>query len=605
MRISWPIQQFNVAILFISIITTGCNFTGSWKKNVDRVIEKYEFKEGPGGVVAIAQGNKILYTRTFGYSNIDKKRPISEETLFDIASCAKQFTAASVLLLEKQGHLDLDMPIQTFFPEFRISEQIPIHTLLTHSSGIQDYSEMLILSRGRGEAAKFGKNDILSLIFRQTTLAFKPGTDENYSNSNYVILAELVERISRKSFEEFVQESLLSPLNISSSEIHFLGNSTDRMDHAEGHPTRLSSLDPFISETQLYKDYKSVEPVLGAGGMKANIYGLIKWMNNFEQDAIQPKSLIQSLLIRDTLASGDLTSYARGLEVGTTPEGYTWVEHTGRSNSTSVMLWWPDFNISMIALCNTQEIWAQSLTNEFCMDILSTFPKPDVLFTAPRENGPLTSASDEKSMAENRPIIDLSVDDLRHFEGLYEANTEVGGRKPPSGGVGVIEITLDGDELTAVRYDGLKFKLTPVGLSRFTVEGAPIDFDFASTGDDNLDLRFVSLMDTSDIQISHKLPILSQTAMDEICGRYNSTALINAVPIEILRRDGNLFMKWGAQGHLAKLNYLKDDRLTAYVDDPVEGMQCNLVLKRDVRKKVTGFSYEGHRVWHLNFDKIN
>jgi CubicO group peptidase (beta-lactamase class C family) len=142
-----------IVALTTALITFGCQKSEliTWKNLVDDVVKEYESVNGPGGVVAIVRGNQIVYSKSFGYADVANKLPNTETTLFDIASCAKQFTAASVLILEEQGMIDLSRPIQYYFPEFIIEEPIPVRSLLTHSSGIHDYSEMLLLARGRGE----------------------------------------------------------------------------------------------------------------------------------------------------------------------------------------------------------------------------------------------------------------------------------------------------------------------------------------------------------------------------------------------------------------------------------------------------------------------
>ncbi len=596
--------------LTISLITFSCHQSEleTWKDLVDNVVEQHEIENGPGGVVAIARGNQIVYSKSFGYADVAKKIPNTANTLFDIASCTKQFTAASILILEERGMLDLDTPLQSYFPEFLIKEPIPIRSLLTHSSGIHDYSEMLILARGRSESATFSKQDVLTTIYRQTNLSFLPLTDEKYSNSNFVLLAELVERISHLPYEEFVSQNIFNPLEITSSEIQFLGAETvDSINLAIGYPYRQNSMPQFIAENFEKKQDNpdmEIDHILGASGMKANINGLVKWMGNFKSGKIGTSSLIELLLKRDTLITGTPTTFARGLESGAVPQGYTWIEHTGRNNFTSVMVWWPDFDISMIALTNTPEIWAQAMTNAFCMDILANLPPPKVLFRKKKEVLKQENQNTKLAEGSQKPAIDLSTDYLAKFVGTFCAEAAVGGRRPPSGGVGVNKISLEDGRLVGIRYDGVKFNLVPVSSTILMVESSPIEFHFVDLESNKPGFRFVNLQEEiNSKEIAYRIPKLSPNELEQFCGTYRGPTLINSIPIEILCKNEKLFMKWGIEKNLAPLYYLEDGRLTTYVEGPIDAMQCNLVLKWNGKGEIIGFNYDGHRVWNLYFEK--
>lgn len=594
-------------MLSFCLIGCGSNQGNDWPNKVDAVIAKYEIVQGPGGVVAIAQGKQILYSKAFGWANVAEEIPNHLNTVFDIASCAKQFTAASILLLEDRGLIDLNQSIQQYFPELAVSQPVPVRSLLTHTSGIHDYSEMLILARGRAQVDHFTKTEILSAIFQQPALSFSPLEDENYSNSNYVLLAELVERVTDMSFEAFVRKNLLDPLEIVPDELHFMTEPvSDSLSLASGYLARTDPNSGFVAPNDPVKQSPSTQDLaLGSSGMKASATGLIKWMSHLKSLKLEDDLLIDRLLQKDTLHNGNLSTFARGLEYGSVPEGYTWVEHTGRNLFTSVMLWWPDFDLSMVVLCNTQEIWAQSLTNEFCMDIISAMPKPQTLFRQPVERKSTENSSWEPLTATEENPAAVSRIDLNKFVGKYEANAPVGNRQPPSGGVGVNEIRLIADRLVAVRYDGIELPLKPLNEKVLLLEQAQIEFHFIDLETKRPGFSFVNLAEgIKEENISYKIPELDSGELQGIAGTYQSPGLIRSIPIELIAEDDRLFMKWGAEGHSAELHYLGQDRLTAYVAQGEGAMQCNLVLDRDQNGTIKGFSYEGHRVWHLYFEKL-
>ena len=481
-KVNYQLKYMKISFTFFICLITSLVYGQevhrlSWADSLDKAIEKYLISNGPGGIVAVAKGKQILYTKAFGYADVAKQKLNTPNTLFDIASCSKQFTAASVLMLAEQGKIDLQEPIQKFFPEFKIKTPIPIHSLLTHSSGLHDYSEMLLLARGREEVSSYSKKEILETIINQTELSFQPAVRENYSNTNFAILAELVERVSNQSFANYVQETIFTPLNMASNEIRFKDNKTaPNLNIAVGYPNRNKDQSDFIPES-----VSSQVPIHGAGGISANVYGLVKWMGNYKTGTINnEKLLIDLLLQKDTLSNGELTRYARGLESGITSSGYKWVQHTGRSNSTSIMLWFPDYDISIIGLMNTQEIWAQSVTNAFYKDVLAVFPS-DIVKQQSDNNVELKKEVNELLPSiVPQPAVDLAIADLKKFIGIYPANAPVGSHKPPSGGVGVDKIILNEDKLQYIVYNGYTIDLKPISINVLEMIGIgrPIQLRF-------------------------------------------------------------------------------------------------------------------------------
>lgn len=577
-----------------------------WTDSLDMAIEKFIIDNGPGGVVAVIKGDQILYSKAFGYADVDKQKLNTTSNLFDIASCSKQFTAVGVLKLAQQGKIDLQDPIQKYLPEFKIKIPIPIHSLLTHSSGLQDFGEMLLLARGREEVNSYSKNEILETIFKQPELCFQPSEAENYSNSNFAILSILVERVTKQSFPDYVRENIFAPLNMGSDEINFMNDkTTSNLNLAIGYPSRHKGQKEFIHESSQDK-----EKLYGASGIAANIYGLAKWMSNYKTDTlVNGKLLIDLLLQKDTLSNGELTQYARGLESGTTRAGHKWVQHTGRSNSTSIMLWFPDHDISIIALMNTQEIWAQSVTNKFYTDVLAAFPTDVVINELNNEEVSKKEKDESPPSIVPQPAVKLTLAEMKKFTGFHDAGAPVGSHTPPSGGVGVDKIILTGDTLQYVLYNGYTIDLKPISddVLEMTGVGRPIQLRFIDLDSGNPGMIVADPLVNDgkpSEEVTYKIPELTATEILKLCGTFSSPSLINAIPIEILSEDGNLYMQWGILKKRTRLHYLEDDLLTSWQDGDNKGMQCNLVIKRNSTGQVIGFSYEGHRVWHLYFEKL-
>lgn len=166
--------------------------------------------DAPGCVVGIARDGKVVVNRAYGVADLERRTPLTTETRFDIGSLQKQFVAAAVLLLVQDGRVALDDDIHRFVPELPdYGDAITVDHLLTHTSGLRDWTALLQMSRADETA--------LAAILRQRGLNFAPGEEWSYSNSGYVLLKELVARVSGMPFGEFARDRLFAPLGMSAT----------------------------------------------------------------------------------------------------------------------------------------------------------------------------------------------------------------------------------------------------------------------------------------------------------------------------------------------------------------------------------------------------
>jgi CubicO group peptidase (beta-lactamase class C family) len=184
----------------------------------DMLRRKWEKPDGPGSEVAVLQDGKIKFISGYGFSDIDRRTRINEQTVFNLASVSKQFTAMAIMKLVEQGKLKLEETLPLLMPEFRAfnaTQQITVRHLLTHTSGLPDYLATFgdhgqLLTRGFEPT----NQDVINELSKKRRLIFKPGTDHRYSNSGYVVLAEIVRRRSGMPFAAFLQRSFFAPLGM-------------------------------------------------------------------------------------------------------------------------------------------------------------------------------------------------------------------------------------------------------------------------------------------------------------------------------------------------------------------------------------------------------
>lgn len=160
----------------------------------------------PGVACGIVQGPLITYTHFSGFANLEDSVLISEKSRFNIASNAKQFTALAILKLVEEKKLKLDEELSTFFPNFQYTARITIRQLLSHTSGIRDVYDLWGLQSITWWKQPFSNSEAISLLSQQKDLNFSPGAQYLYSNSNYILLAEIVAKVSGQSFQAYTNQ---------------------------------------------------------------------------------------------------------------------------------------------------------------------------------------------------------------------------------------------------------------------------------------------------------------------------------------------------------------------------------------------------------------
>ena len=207
--------------LLVSFVVTALlvgtpAFAQDKTSEIDKIFS-WATPDTPGCAVAVSQHGKLVVNRAYGSADLERDVPISPNTIFDAGSVTKQFVAAAVLLLVEEGRLSLSDDVRKYIPELPdYGHKITMDHLLTHTSGIRDWTGLLPLAGGNADA--------LTMILRQRGLNFAPGEEWSYSNSGYVLLKEIVARTSGMSFAEFTRKRLFEPLGMKTT--------TYRDDHA-------------------------------------------------------------------------------------------------------------------------------------------------------------------------------------------------------------------------------------------------------------------------------------------------------------------------------------------------------------------------------------
>ena len=287
-------------------------------RSVDALFERWDRSDSPGCSLGIVLEGRLIYEHGYGMANLEHDIPISPETVFRIASVSKQFTAMSLLLLEQDGALSLDDDIRKYIPDMPdYGRPISIRHLVQHSSGIRDY-EGFTTFLGIAYEDTYIKQEVMDLLARQKTLNFAPGERYLYSNSGYLLLGDIVERVSGKTLRQFVDERIFRPLGMRVSLI--------RDDHTEMVEHRASGYAPL--EDGGFRIAESHYDMVGDGSVFTTVSDLYRWDQNFYHQEIGGKKVAKAQHETLVLNDGRKMGYAAGLEIGAYG-GLRFVAHSG------------------------------------------------------------------------------------------------------------------------------------------------------------------------------------------------------------------------------------------------------------------------------------
>ena len=339
------IRRAVLAVLFAALPasaqTTTLDSVSHW---VDSIFAPYASARSPGCTVGVVQNGSLVLNKSYGMADLEHDTPIGADTRFYLASISKQFTAMSLVLLEQDGRLSLDDPIQKWVPEVpSFGATITLKHLLHHTSGLRDYFTLLAVS-GWPTDGLLNEQQFLALVQRQKSLNFRPGDEFLYSNTGYVLLSIVVKRASGKSLRDFAAERIFKPLGMTQTEF--------RDDHTALIPRRALGYQPTGST---YRISQPEFDVVGDGGAYSTIADLAKWDANFQSGRVGGKRAIAMLQTPGTLNDGQTIPYALAVTTGEF-HGLTTFSHGGSYGGyRSMMLRVPDKRLSVITLCNTSD----------------------------------------------------------------------------------------------------------------------------------------------------------------------------------------------------------------------------------------------------------
>lgn len=389
-------QYSKLALLLIVL----CAYTSLYADTLDSFVEA-EIKKRmiPGLSITVMRGGKVVRETSYGYADLESRTPASKNTVYEIGSISKQFASEAVMLLVEEGKIALDDPITKYLPANapNIWQKITVRNLLNHTSGLKDWTEIKEFSYRR----EYSAEEFIDLV-RGFPLTFQPGENWLYSNTNLPLIGIIVEKASGRSFEDFVTERIIKPLNLPS--IRFK-HQEDVVEHRAG---------GYVLRNGVIKNGEPFRPkvIAASGGILANTTDLAKWWEAILKGRIVKPTSLDQMLAPAGLKDG--RTVAHGFAFFTdTFNGHKSVTHFGSTvgGFGSVVRHYPKIDMTVAVIGNLED---GGFGADYIAKRTADHYVPGTFATGMQKTADITPNQTRdhlqilKDLAENKPVTGLS-----------------------------------------------------------------------------------------------------------------------------------------------------------------------------------------------------
>lgn len=505
---------------------------------VDPIFARFT-RETPGCAVGVSVGGAVVAARGYGMADLEHDVPITPETIFEAGSVSKQFTAAAVLLLAKDGKLSLDDPVRKYVPELPdYGTPLTIRHMLNHTSGLRDWGSLAGIAGWPRTTRVHTHAHVLEIVSRQTATNFTPGTHWSYSNTGYNLAAIVVARVSGQSFADFTRARIFEPLGMTKT--------SWRDDHTRIVKGRALGYD---ERDGVFFTDMPFETVHGNGGLLTTVGDLLRWNANFTAPVVGDAAFVAEQQRPVAFSEGAGHGYALGLMLDRR-RGVAQVDHSGSTAGYLAHLArYPDQGVGVAVLCNV----SSAAATQKAYDVADVYlAQRTTLEPAPTTRHALTA--DERSRI-----------------------------------VGIYASRLDGRPITvAADGDGVRLapgaRLLPQSATRFVT---PAGQSWT------LDGTRLRSQDRYDVVDYDRVPAAAPSASDlaALEGAYTNDEIETRLDLRV--EDGRLVVKRRPDTRIV---------LTPVYTDAFTAPDLGLVrMRRDAGGRVTSLSVVQDRVWDLRF----
>lgn len=359
-------NKLNMRIILFTILVTmtamvlAQDLSNKQLRKIDAIVSSQGDLTSPGAAVGIVSEGTIVYESYAGLANMEFQIPIDAETKINIASNAKQFTAFCVLRLIEEGKLSLEDDFRQYVPNILTfyEEQITIQHLLTHSSGIRDYYDLLgIKGQVWWAIESFDNAQALDILRKQKGVNFSPGTQYLYSNSNYTLLAEVVAKVTGQDFATYAQD-IFSELG--------MDNTLFQTNYMAVMPNKAR---PYANWGK-WMEYPAITHPHGDGGLFSSLPDQLRWEQILQQGISTSFSKELLGISQQPIEGAAIQRYGYGLE-HSTYKGIPIIYHDGGTGAYKAsMIRFPDQKLAIVAMGNSSQLSPNDLVRQIAEIIL-------------------------------------------------------------------------------------------------------------------------------------------------------------------------------------------------------------------------------------------
>jgi CubicO group peptidase (beta-lactamase class C family) len=420
---------------------------------VDRTLARLVASGGAGCTVGLHVGSTVV-TRGVGFADLERRSPMTASTIIEAGSVSKQFTAAAVVLLARDGKLGLDDDVRRWFPELPVYDApITVRHLLTHTSGLRDWGAIVALEGWPRGARAHTNAHVVLVASRQRALNYTPGATYAYTNTGYNLLAVLVERVSGQSLAAFTAERLFAPLGMTST--------SWRDQYTRIVPSRALA---YSAGTTPTTDMPN-ENAYGNGGLLTTAADLVRWTTALNSGALGV-AFTDQLTQRMIVTNGDTIDYALGVNV-LSHRGTRELSHSGATGGYRAhLLAFPDRRAGVGVLCNGGGLNASQIAETIADSVIGPRSRRAVTAVPGRAPRPVRMTATPGGTFPSATA-------LQQLIGEY-ASAEVGGEP--------YQVVIEGGALVLRQAPSLRLILLAAANGRFQAGGRVVWFDHDASG---------------------------------------------------------------------------------------------------------------------------
>jgi CubicO group peptidase (beta-lactamase class C family) len=505
---------------------------------VDHIFDKWSTST-PGCAVGVSVGGRPVLARAYGMADLEHDVRNTPDTIFEAGSVSKQFTAAAVLLLAREGKLSLDDAVRKHVPELPdYGTPLTIRHMLNHTSGLRDWGSVAGITGWPRTSRVYTHAHVLDIVSRQRALNFTPGTRYSYSNTGYNLAAIIVTRVSGMPFAEFTRLRLFAPLGMT--------RTSWRDDYGRIVKGRAVSYSDGRDGIRMLMPFENVH---GNGGLLTTVGDLLRWNENFVAPKVGDRAFVDEQQRAGRFNDGRAHGYALGLQVGSY-KGVREVAHGGATAGYRAYLSrYPEAQVGVAVLCNASSANATEYANAVAD-----------LYLGDRLNG-----------AALTPKRVLTPEAIGGVAGMYQ-NTQTG-----------VALTIVGAE------NGVRIERGPTFVAMSSSRFETAEGDVLEIGADRA--RLIDSFGSADtlVRVTPVTPSLAQ--LRELTGAYASDEA--EVVLHAAIEDDGLVLKRRPDTTI---------RLTPTYRDAFSSLLGTVIFRRE-GGRITSFSVSQDRVWDLRFTR--